>query len=61
MYAAGRSDAALSDVLSKAAGMAADQVPPTGAALGKIVADVVAKGDAVRGDRDLRAAPTSIA
>ena len=56
MYAAGRSDAALSDVLSKAAGMAADQVPPTGAALGKIVADVVAKGDAVRGERVFRRA-----
>ena len=54
MYSAGRSDAALSDVLSKAAGMAADVPPPTGAELGKIVAEVVAEGDAARGERVFR-------
>ncbi|HEY1785881.1 MAG TPA: c-type cytochrome, partial [Pirellulales bacterium] len=54
MYAAGRSDAALSDVLSQAAGMAVDVPPPTGEALNKIVAEVVAKGDAARGERMFR-------
>jgi putative heme-binding domain-containing protein len=54
MYSAGRSDASLSGVLSKAAGMAADVPPPTGAEVGRIVAEVVAKGDAARGERVFR-------
>jgi len=54
MYSIGRSDAALSDVLSAAAGIAADAPPPTPEEVAKIAADVIAKGDAVRGERIFR-------
>jgi putative heme-binding domain-containing protein len=56
MYAAGRSDQLLSDVLSKAAGIAVDAPPPTGDELNRIIAEVVAKGDAVRGEQVFRRA-----
>lgn len=56
MYSAGRSDAALSDVLSKAAGIAADVPPPTGDALVKLCSEVLAKGDAARGELVFRRA-----
>lgn len=56
MYSAGRSDADLSDVLSKAAGIALDEPPPTGEALKKICDEVLAKGDPARGERIFRRA-----
>ena len=56
MYSAGRSDSALSDVLSTAAGIALDEAPPTGEALQKICDDVLAKGDPERGERIFRRA-----
>jgi len=54
MYAAGHSDASLSDVLSKAAGIAVDAPPPTGAELTRIIAQVTEKGDPARGERVFR-------
>lgn len=54
MYSIGRSDAALSDVLSKAAGIAADAPPPTPEEVTRIAADVIAKGDAARGEAIFR-------
>ena len=54
MYSVGRSDPALSDVLSKAAGIAADAPPPTPEEVTRISADVIAKGDAARGERIFR-------
>ncbi len=54
MYAAGRSDAVLSDVLSKAAGIAVDAPPPTGAELTRLIDLVTKKGDADRGERVFR-------
>lgn len=54
MYSVGRSDAALSDVLSKAAGIALDAPPPSQEEVGKIAADVIAHGDAARGERIFR-------
>lgn len=54
MYSIGRSDAALSDVLSKAAGIAADAPPPTPEEVTRIAADVIAKGDPVRGEAIFR-------
>lgn len=54
MYSVGRSDASLSDVLSKAAGIAADAPPPTPEEVTQIAADVVAKGDAARGEKIFR-------
>lgn len=59
MYSVGRSDAALSDVLSKAAGIATDPAPPTPAQVAELVAEVVAKGDAARGERIFRRAEVS--
>ncbi len=59
MYSVGRSDAALSDVLSKAAGIAADPQPPTPAEVAKLVAEVTAKGSAVRGEKIFRKAEVS--
>ncbi len=50
MYAAGHSDASLSDVLSKAAGIAVDAPAPTGAELTRIIAQVTEKGDPARGE-----------
>ncbi len=54
MYSVGRSDAALSDVLAKAAGIAADAPPPTPEEVARIATDVIAKGDAVRGEKIFR-------
>jgi putative heme-binding domain-containing protein len=54
MYAVGRSDAALSSVLSDAAGIAADAPPPTPEEVAKLVAEVAGKGDAARGERIFR-------
>ncbi len=54
IYSVGRSDAALSDVLSKAAGIAADAPPPTPEEVTRIAADVISKGDAARGEKIFR-------
>lgn len=54
IYSVGRSDAALSDVLSKAAGISTDPKPPTPEELKQIVADVAEKGDAARGEKIFR-------
>ncbi len=54
MYSVGRSDSALSGVLSKVAGIAADPPPPTPEEVGKLVDDVIAKGNASRGERIFR-------
>lgn len=54
LYLAGRSDAALSNVLSEAAGIATDPKPPTADELKKLMAEVTAKGDAARGERVFR-------
>lgn len=59
MYSVGRSDAALSEVLSKAAGIAADPQPPTPAEVAQLVAEVTAKGNAVRGEKIFRKAEVS--
>ncbi len=59
MYAVGRSDASLSDVLSAAAGVAADVPPPTAEELAAIVQDVSAKGDPARGEAIFRRADVS--
>lgn len=59
MYSVGRSDAALSDVLSKAAGIAADPQPPTPAEVARLVAEVTAKGNAARGEKIFRKAEVS--
>ena len=54
MYSVGRSDASLSDVLSKAAGIAVDAPPPSPEEVAKIVEEVVAKGNAERGEKIFR-------
>ena len=54
MYSVGRSDAALSDVLSKAAGIALDQKPPTPEELQQLISEVAAKGSAERGEAVFR-------
>ncbi len=54
MYSVGRSDADLSNVLSKAAGIAADAPPPTPEEVAKIATDVITKGDAARGEKIFR-------
>lgn len=59
MYSVGRSDPALSDVLSKAAGIAADPTPPTPDQVAKLVAEVNAKGNAARGEQIFRKADVS--
>jgi putative heme-binding domain-containing protein len=59
MYSVGRSDAALSDELSKAAGIALDAPPPSPEEAAKIAADVAAKGDAARGELIFRRADLS--
>lgn len=59
MYAIGRSDQALSDVLSKAAGIALDAPPPSQEEVAKIAAEVSTKGDAVRGEQIFRRADLS--
>lgn len=59
MYSVGRSDQALSDVLSKAAGIALDAPPPSQEEVAKIAAQVAAKGDAARGEKIFRRADLS--
>lgn len=54
MYSVGRSDAALSEVLSKAANIALDAPPPTAAEVTKLAAEVLAKGNAERGEQIFR-------
>lgn len=54
MYGAGHSDPVLSDVLSKAAGIALDAAPPAGEELTRIIAEVTEKGDPVRGEAVFR-------
>ncbi len=54
MYSIGRSDANLSNTLSEAAGIAADPPPPTQEEVAKMVEEVLAKGDAARGEEIFR-------
>lgn len=54
MYSIGRSDASLSDVLSKAAGVASDPPPPTQEEVARLVEQVIARGDAARGEKVFR-------
>ncbi|MGI8982290.1 MAG: HEAT repeat domain-containing protein [Pirellulaceae bacterium] len=56
MYSIGRSDEGLSNLLSKAADIAVDAPPPSQEVVQKIAADVMAKGDATRGERVFRRA-----
>jgi putative heme-binding domain-containing protein len=59
MYSVGRSDQALSDVLSKSAGIALDAPPPSQDEVAKIAAQVAAQGDAARGEKIFRRADLS--
>lgn len=59
MYSVGRSDAGLSGVLSEAAGVASDPPPPTQEEVAKLAEEVVAKGDAARGELIFRRAELS--
>lgn len=54
MYSVGRSDAALSDVLSAAAGVAADAPPPTPEQVAQMVNAVEKHGNAQRGEQIFR-------
>lgn len=54
MYSVGRSDPALSAVLSEAAGIAADVPPPTQQEVAELVNEVIAKGNAARGEKIFR-------
>ena len=54
MYLIGRSDASLSDVLSQAAGVASDPPPPTQEEVARLVEQVIARGDAARGEKVFR-------
>lgn len=54
MYSVGRSDGPLSDVLSKAAGIAADPQPPTPEEVAKLVVEVNTKGNPARGEQIFR-------
>jgi putative heme-binding domain-containing protein len=59
IYSVGRSDQALSDVLSKAAGIALDAPPPSQEKVAKIAAQVTEGGDAARGEKIFRRADLS--
>lgn len=59
MYSIGRSDAALSAVLSDAAGVAADPPPPTQEQVAMLGQEVLANGDAARGEIVFRRADLS--
>lgn len=59
MYSIGRSDSGLSNVLSQAAGIAADPPLPTQEEVAKIAAEVQEKGDAVRGEKVFRSKSVS--
>ena len=54
MYSVGRSDPALSAALSDAAGIAADVPPPTQQEVAELVNEVIAKGNAARGEKIFR-------
>lgn len=56
MYSIGRSDEGLSNLLSKAADIAVDAPPPSQPEVLKIAAEVMAKGDAARGEKVFRRA-----
>ncbi|MGV3605308.1 MAG: hypothetical protein ACO1RA_02800 [Planctomycetaceae bacterium] len=59
MYSIGRSDAALSNFLSEAAGIAADPPLPSQEEVAKIAAEVQEKGDAARGEKVFRSKSVS--
>jgi putative heme-binding domain-containing protein len=59
MYSVGRSDASLSAVLSEAAGVATDPAPPTQEEVAKMAEEVMARGDAARGELIFRRAELS--
>lgn len=59
MYSVGRSDAALSDVLSLALGITTEFQPPTPAEVATLVAEVNEKGNAARGERVFRSPDVS--
>ena len=59
MYSVGRSDTALSAVLSDAAGIAADVPLPTQQEVAELVNEVIAQGNAVRGEKIFRRADVS--
>jgi len=54
IYSVGRSDESLTTVLGAAAGIQADAPPPTPQEVAEVVNDVVAKGDAARGEAVFR-------
>ncbi|WP_339729238.1 HEAT repeat domain-containing protein [uncultured Gimesia sp.] len=54
MYSVGRSDKTLSDALSKAAGMSGEEKKLTEAEFKQLVADVIANGNAERGEQIFR-------
>ncbi len=54
MYSVGRSDKALSDALSKAAGMSGEEKQLTEAEFKQLVADVIEQGNAERGEQVFR-------
>jgi putative heme-binding domain-containing protein len=56
MYLAGRNDAPLSDVVGRLAGVDAAPKPPTPHEVRKIAAEVLARGDAARGEQVFRRA-----
>lgn len=56
MYAVGRSDAALSNVLSQAAGVVADPPPPSQDEVARLAVEVMEKGDPARGEKIFRRA-----
>ena len=56
MYATGRSEPAVAAALTKAAGITADQAPPSQEEIVKLAAEVVAKGDPARGEAVFRRA-----
>ncbi len=56
MYSIGRSDEGLSNLLSKGADIAVDAPPPSQEVVQKISAEVMAKGDAARGEKVFRRA-----
>jgi putative heme-binding domain-containing protein len=56
MYSIGRSDEGLSNLLSKAAEIALDAPPPSQAEVLKIAVEVMAKGNAARGEKVFRRA-----
>jgi len=59
MYSVGRSDAALSNILTEAAGIGGDVRPPSPEELSQLIAEVAANGNAERGERVFRRADLS--